>query len=308
MVSWTLCVARWLQLSSTVVVCGSALFFIYGYSPAAAGDTDLEPVASWPRSLLLMASAIGVASAVGWLSAEAATLTGNWGAWHDVMSGTRMGRVLVWRSGLLALAFTASAAFRPGRILWSIVSTFGVLSIVSFAWTGHGSIGSGSAAGWHLCADLLHLLSAAVWIGALLPLSIVVLRAMRSSSCEPQRIARALARFSAIGPAVVAVLLLSGIANSWFLIGVHHWRALLHSAYGLTLSAKVLLFAFMLALAATHRYRITPALQHTVKANAGPDPIFRLMQTTLMSETILAGLVLVAVALLGTLEPPASIP
>ena len=304
MIAWTLGALRWLQVSSTVVVCGSSLFFLYGYSPEVAGDTDADAGASWPRLLLLTTLATGVASALGWLLAEAAVLTGTWSAWHDVVSGTRLGRVLLLRAGLLALALIACATLRAKRLPWAIVGGLGVISVASFAWTGHGNIGSGAAASLHLWADVLHLLSAAVWIGALLPLSIAVTRALRSTSCaDSRRIAHALARFSAIGPAVVALLLLSGFANSWFLLGRHLWRAL-HSAYGLTLLAKLVLFGVMLALAAMHRYRTTPALQQALIENARPDLLLRMLRTTLLCETAFAGLVLAAVAVLGTLEPP----
>jgi putative copper resistance protein D len=211
------------------------------------------------------------------------------------------------RSGLLALSFLACLLLRPGKRLWLIVGVLGLISISSFAWTGHGRIGSGAAASLHLWTDLLHLVAAAVWVGALLPLAIIVTRTLRTASAgEPERVARALARFSAIGPAIVALLILSGLANGWFLVDVHHWRAALHSAYGLTLITKILLFGLMLALAAMHRYETGPALQRTIVENARPEPVLRVLRTTMISETALAGLILGAVAVLGTLEPSLS--
>jgi putative copper resistance protein D len=213
------------------------------------------------------------------------------------------------RSGLSALAFSACLIPRPSKQLWVIVGVLGLISISSFAWTGHGHIGSGGAAGLHLFADVLHLIAAAVWVGALVPLTILVMQTFRAvPSREPQRVALALTRFSTIGPATVALLLLSGIANSWFLIDMHHWSAALHSAYGLTLIAKVMLFGIMLALAAMHRSHTAPALQRILMESGAPEPILRVLRATMLSETALAALVLAAVALLGTLEPPLTVP
>jgi putative copper resistance protein D len=209
------------------------------------------------------------------------------------------------RSGLLALAFLAALTHRVPKRLWVIVGGLGLISISSFAWTGHGHIGSGGAQRLHLLADVLHLIAAAVWIGALMPLTIIVTRTLPAiSTGEPERIARALARFSIIGPVTVALLLLSGLANGWFLVDIHHWRAALHSAYGLTLITKILLFGLMLVLAAMHRYQTGPALRRSILENTRPERILRVLRRTMVCETTLAGLILGAAAVLGTLEPP----
>jgi putative copper resistance protein D len=297
--------ARWTQVSSAIVVCGSGIFFLYGYSPCSG--TGVSTAASWSRWLILGASAIGVASGLSWLAAEAAALTGTWTDWQDVLGGTRLGPVLLMRSGLLALAFLAALMHRARKRLWVIVGVLGLISISSFAWTGHGHIGSGGAQRLHLFADVLHLIAAAVWIGALVPLTIIVTRTLPTASTgELERIVRALARFSVIGPAIVALLLLSGLANGWFLVDIHHWRAALHSAYGLTLITKILLFGLMLALAAIHRYETGPALQRSILENARPERTLWVLRTTMVCETALAGLILGAVAMLGALEPPLS--
>jgi putative copper resistance protein D len=103
---------------------------------------------------------------------------------------------------------------------------------------------------------------------------------------------------------VVAILLVSGFVNSWFLIGAAPWRTLFRSTYGLVLTAKVALFGLMLALAAMHRYRTVPALQITATGVTQLAPNLRRLQTSLSAETVLALLVLAAAAVLGTLEPP----
>ncbi len=217
-----------------MVVCGSSLFFIYGYTPEAASQTATDTSIPWPRMLLLVASAIGVASALGWLSAEAAALTGTWGAWQDVVDWDPIGTTssLMCEAALLALAFAACLVLRPNRTLWAIASVLGALSIVSFAWTGHGSIGAVGTERLHRFADVLHLL-----VGRGLDRRVtaarrwVVGRTLRTASHRRAgNESRGRSRdFRLSDRPIVALLLLSGsLANSWFLgLVCAHWRAAL---------------------------------------------------------------------------------
>jgi copper resistance protein D len=77
-------------------------------------------------------------------------------------------------------------------------------------------------------------------------------------------------RFSAIGSAVIVSLILSGLINSWFLIGVANWRALFTTAYGVALLIKLALFALMLALAAMNRFRWAPRLRDELENEQHP--------------------------------------
>ena len=115
---------------------------------------------------------------------------------------------------------------------------------------------------------------------------------------------RALERFSGVGTAAVAVLVASGLINSWFLIGPTFPRSLVGTPYGLVLSAKLVLFTAMLALAALHRWRSTPALAGRLDAGATPGEILRSLEISLALETALAIGVLGLVAWLGVLAPP----
>ncbi len=326
MIEWALRGARLLQFASTLVLFGSALFLLYGYrsgAPAAAPPPEREP--SWIQALLLWTSLVGVASAIAWLLSESMLLTDTWTSWRDVLIGTQLGMVLALRAGLLALAalvcvgsrlrsrlsrglsMGSSLASRPARSLYAPVSILGGLSVASFAWSGHGSIGSGSGSQVHLAADVLHLLTAGTWIGALLPMSVLSVQALRSRSpTEAADVARGLARFSFFGAAVVLILILSGLVNSGFLIGAGRWRALFATGYGIALLVKVALFGLMLILASRHRYRTTPALQRVLAERSDGAAILRQLRATIIAETVLAFLVLADVAVLGTLEPPAA--
>jgi putative copper resistance protein D len=301
---WVLSGARLLQFASTLVLFGSALFFLYGWQRTTSVRA---PAPSWARPLLAGTSALGVGSAIGWLLAETVALAGVWSAWRDVVTGTRFGEILAARTGLLALSLAATLAMRPGRTLWTIASVLGALSVASFVGTGHGTMGEGYAALWHAGADVLHLWLAGVWFGALVPLTILIVLSHRTqSAASAPWILDALMRFSAIGPAVVSVLTLTGLVNAWYLIGPAHWRSLFDAPYGWSLLVKLALFACMLALAAVNRLRLTPQLQTALASSAPIQSVVRRLRVSLLTETLLALLVLAAVSVLGTLEPPVS--
>jgi putative copper resistance protein D len=80
---------------------------------------------------------------------------------------------------------------------------------------------SGWSGAIHVAGDVLHLLVAGVWFGALAPLGILIFGALGSNESADARAAcYVLDRFSAIGSAVIGLLILSGLINRWFLIGV----------------------------------------------------------------------------------------
>ncbi len=303
MIDAALSVARLAQFASTLVLFGCGLFVLYAGEAQAIGTQALR-LASL-RSLIAIASAVGVAAALAGLAAESASITGAWTSVIAVVTGTRFGLIIALRAGALALLLATSRALQTATSLAVLASVLGGIVVASFAWTGHGSVGEGRAASLHLAADSLHLLAAGVWLGALVFLSVHILRAWRTRTVEEaRRLLERLTRFSAIGPGVVAILILTGLINAYDLIGPSHWMALLETPYGLLLLVKVALFLLMLALAAVHRLQLVPRLRSAVTGSAALDPILRRLRTSLLAESSCAFLVLAAVAVLGMLEPP----
>jgi putative copper resistance protein D len=138
-----------------------------------------------------------------------------------------------------------------------------------------------------------------VWIGALVVLARLTINALRQLSDRDLKILdHALSRFSGIGPIVVAALTLSGILNPGFL-------ASLTTTYGQVLLAKLVLFAAMIGLAVANRFWLAPRLQSALQTGIGSEPATRALWASILAETVLAALVLAAVAWLGTLAPPA---
>jgi putative copper resistance protein D len=222
-----------------------------------------------------------------------------------VLGATEFGRVWLLRLVLLAALIVLLAIGRAAPAVSMLEIILAALVVASLAWVGHGGEGQGSGTVLHRLADAVHLLAGSLWIGALVAL-VLLHRVARSTADEARVLATALLRFSAIGPAVVVLLIFTGLINSWFLVGPEHALSLAASSYGLVLAAKIFLFAAMLLLAGVNRYWLTPQLSAALWRRQ-PGTTIRALRLSLIAETGLGFAVLAAVAALGTLAPPHTI-
>jgi copper transport protein len=124
------------------------------------------------------------------------------------------------------------------------------------------------------------------WMGALLPL----LLATRMDGAV-----LLLRRFSSLAVPMVALLVLSGATLTWLQAG--RPEALLGSAYGAVLAAKLALVAALLALALRNRRVLTPAI-----AAGDPTAVPRLARA--IRAEIFLGLAILALASAFRLTPP----
>lgn len=297
---------RVLQYAGASVTFGTPLFFLYG-TPGSM-KPDRWP---WQRNLLLVAAVCALVGACLWLLAEAASMRGDSadaispGALWMVASETRFGVACSVRIALLLLAVGACLVVDRPKWLWRLQAGLGGAITMSFAWTGHGATAIAKSAGIHLAADLLHLLAAGIWVGALVPLAVLGFRASQSKTGKSgQELLVALKEFSRLGVWVVAVLVFTGIVNSIFLVDLVHWQQTLNSLYGRVLLVKLALFGGMLGFAALHRYKTTPRLESAMQGSTLPAAPVTAAWPSLLTEALLAALVLGAVSVLGTLAPP----
>ena len=123
-------------------------------------------------------------------------------------------------------------------------------------------------------------------------------------SRQDQCLAEALSGFARVGTWAVAVLVLTGLINSFYLVGWNGLRLLPVTLWGQLLIAKLLLFGAMIGLAALNRFHLTPRFK---TADAGHGVANGLLRHSLLIEFGLAVAVLALVALMGTLAPPASL-
>ncbi len=296
--------ARLLQYAGATILGGAPLFCLYAL-PGAEGRAFSRR--AWPRAAFALASLLVLIGGVVALGLETADMSGAPGdayrpeAIWTVVRSTAFGHGMGARLALSAPCLVIGA-LPPSRGQWSLLALLGAGVLASFAWTGHGGSDDGAAGLVHRGADIVHLYAAGVWLGALAVLG--VLLAGGSSARDAPLLHRALARFSGMGTLAVALLVLTGLINSWFLIGPAHLEGLIRTGYGLVLLAKVGAFAAMLAFAARNRFTLTPrlggALDQPAMAVSG-------LRRSVRIETGLAALVLTLVAVLGLLPPAAMV-
>ena len=301
-----LVIVRALVYADLLTLFGLTLFGLYGLGTA---EEAIEAVGLRFRTGVL--AILGLAASLLHIISMAAAMTG-----AESLADTRaavvslvvadgIGPAWLLRMGALVLVVLAALAppFRP-RLTLGLIAGCSAVALATLAWAGHGAMSSG-AAGWlHLVADILHLLAAGGWIGALLALLILLFD--RPTAIDRARIVRleaALRDFSSTGTILVGTILVTGIVNVGSVVGWGHVAALPQSAYGRLLIAKVGLFLLMLGLASANRFWLSPALgraRHETEVRAA----LQSLRFSLAFEMTGALLVLMLVAALGTLAPP----
>ncbi len=219
---------------------------------------------------------------------------------NAALLGMDFGKSSVARALLAVLAFLAIILLPlEKRLLW-ICMILGALICVSFAWMGHGAATEGMGGVVHLVGDIAHILAAAGWIGALVIFSILLIRP--ASQQMRQALYTSLASFSGIGTVLVAVVVGSGLINSFFLVG---WNIEKIGAtrYGQVLAGKLIIFLAMLVLAAINRFRLAPALATALRDPAISSRALTELRRSIVTETAAAATIIALVSWLGMLAP-----
>jgi putative copper resistance protein D len=301
-----LILVRSVHIAATMLAAGTIWFMVLVAEPAArainaAMVVDLSTLRR--RLTLMIWSALGVAilSGAGWLVLLAADIYGapilevclHGGAWQ-VATDTRFGQVA---SARLALALLLGLLMLWPAARWlALVAAIGLLALIALI--GHAGAAPSLAGRLHLASDMVHLLGAGAWLGALPALAMLLGQARRGSEPAWGAVATAAAsRFSLLGIVCVAVLLVGGLINSWNLLAGP--RDLVATDYGRLLLLKIGLFVAMVIIAAVNKYYLIPRL---------PAPAaLRGLQRNSLAETALGIGVLLFVGALGTMEPAAHV-
>lgn len=203
----------------------------------------------------------------------------------------------VWRAAL-ATSYTRTAlllmlAFFSGVAAWrtpgpqkrcALAAGALAMAAAGLAASGHAA----SAPGWLSRPVVwLHVCAVALWLGVFWPL----LHELKT----PPRVSVALPRFTRLAPAIITVLLLSGLALAW--LQLDSWTAIGRTAYGRILAAKLVLVLMLLALGAWNRYRLTAAVQHNA-------PSARRRMRRIVAVELLFAIVILALVAGWRFTPP----
>ncbi|CAI8813271.1 Copper resistance protein D [Pseudomonas sp. IT-P74] len=211
---------------------------------------------------------------------------------------------LAWAVRMIALAVVGLALIlnpRAPGISLVIAATAGGIALASVAWSGHGAMDEGSHRYWHFTADILHLLVAGVWFGALLAFALMAQPRALQTEAHIRLLADAVKRFELVGALIVVIITVTGLVNYLYIVGPKLDEVLL-SHYGILLAIKVLLFAGMLALAALNRFHLGPLLEQSLRDGqyrAAAHALRRSVVVEMAAAVLIVGLV----AWLGTLSP-----
>lgn len=306
MIEPALIAIRLAQYAGAAVLFGTAAFHLY--APVA----DLSPtLARRARALLAAAAALLAVASLAAIAAQSVFFAGSMdgGLARESLSAVALqmdlGKAALVRAAAAVAALALLAALAPGRVAWVLAAVLGGLATFSLAWMGHGGAGEGDSGRILLASDVLHLLAAAGWLGALA--GFVQLLFVRPATGELARaLYAALHRFATLGSILVATLVITGAVNTLSIVGLDGIATIWTTAYGRLLLLKLAVFAAMLWLAAINRFRLTPALAGELGGAQPGSGALRGLRRSVVLETLAGAAVLTVVAWLGTLSPAAS--
>lgn len=227
------------------------------------------------------------------------------GMFDPVMAGiladTTLGDGLRWRlSGFFVALISATLLYlarvwpttRPHPAMLSpmpamVLGAAATLALsISFSVLGH----SNQLDVFSRLMVVMHVVSVALWIGALVPLYSLC---REQHADEVKAVAMVMKLFGQAAWIVLAAMVFSGVWMLWQLSA--GFTQLLSGAHGRLLLVKLLLVAGLLGLAARHKYRLSPGLT--------AQNLYRLRRSIAV-ETVLAALILLVTAVLTTVTGP----
>ena len=331
-------VTRGLGYLAIALAVGGAVFLFVVWLPALAhvaggGSAWLdasERFARIARGIVIGAVLLGLTATAAAIVLQAATATGTsfWAALDadavDAVSDTRPVRAWLARLGVwLVLGITLLAVMRPRRLPGLRRAALGAAgaapgaslsrpqvlllggAIVALALTAPlgGHSGTYSPSGLLVVVDTLHVLAVSAWLGGLAMLLFAVPIAVRALDRGERLplVAAATGRFSRLALSAVALLLLSGIVQSIALVGA--FDALVETAYGRLVLAKIVLFLGLISFGAYNQRRLLPRLRVVADGGEEPERAAALLRRSVACEVALALVVLGLASVLVTTQP-----
>ena len=330
-------VARGLGYLAMALAIGGIVFLLVVWGPAlarVAGAGTGWPAASerfarLTRAVVLGAVVLGVVATALAIVLEGATAAGVsfWAALDpdviEVVSETRVvqawtARLVIW----LVLAGLVLVILRPSRMpvvrraalgaegtalgagpsrAQALVLFAAIAALVMTAPLG-GHAASHSPRGLLAASDTVHVLCMCTWLGGLVmlvlaPIATVALVAQERTPL----LATVVGRFSRMAMIAVTLLLATGIINSVILVA--SFDALVDTAYGRLVLAKIVLFGALIALGAFNQRRMLPRLRELAARGAPPGGAAIVLRRSVALEVGFAMIVLGVTSVLVATQP-----
>ncbi len=232
-------------------------------------------------------------------------------ALRGLVLGTQYGQVWLLRlvlmllvGGILVLSRRTTGTGRNRHALRLTGAGLAAGVLVAGAFTGHpASADRAALLVWQVSTDAIHLLAAGTWLGGLPLLALLLGWARRTSDPAAEEIAvTAVRRFSVLAVVSVTLLVSSGFASAWALVG--SIPGLVGTPYGRLLLLKIALLLPLLGLGAANLWREKPRLAEAGGAAGRRQEALRRLRRNVLAEAALGGMVLLVVGWLG-ITPPA---
>ena len=300
--------ARWLHLASSIFLVGAAaMIVIAGRSDRPTAQRWEGRVLAWARWLAIVATLSGIVV----VATQTALFEGRASAAAEpraiarVLVDTQFGRVWIVRAGFLLLlaAFLSLRLSVAHRTDWRAsrgeAVVLGIAALVPLAAAGHAAAVEPDTVR-AMALDALHTLGAGLWVGALLPLALLLKTASSDAGADARPHAvLAARRFSRLALGIVIVLAATG---TWLAVThVGNVAGLVGTSYGRLLLTKLALLLVALGFAALNRSVLLARL-----GGDGPTvgrPAMRRLAQFVAVEAGLALAILVIVAALNVTPP-----
>jgi copper transport protein len=334
-------IARGLGYLAMALGIGGIVFLLVVWGPALAGVATAE--AAWAtlskrfaqrvRAIILGAVAVGIVSTMLAIVLEAATAGGVtfWAALDadaiEFVSETRvveawMARLVVW----VVLAALVLVILRPSRMPMlrraslgaegtalgagpsraEALVLFAAIAALTMTAPLAGHAASHSPRGLLAGSDTVHLLSMCTWLGGLVMLVIALPIAAGALVSEDRTplMASMVGRFSRMAMISVTLLLLTGIVNSVVLVA--SFDALVETAYGRLVLAKIAVLGVLVSLGAFSQRRMLPQLRALTARGDPPGRTGTVLRKAVSLEVAFALVVLGVTSVLVATQPAVS--
>jgi copper resistance protein D len=216
---------------------------------------------------------------------------------------TQSGKVWALREfygGVLALVIFWFARNKASLKAIRLVFLFALPLVASRSFTSH-AVAVRDDTLVAVAVDATHLIATGLWGGGLLALFWVLYRGTKKLNLPLAWAAETVRRFSRLALASVAVVLLTGLYQSWIQVG--NLYTLFGTDYGRVLTFKLFLFVGMLGLGAINFLSTGPRLLRSAHQNTNDLSLAQKALARIGAESFLALLVFFVTGLLTVLPP-----
>lgn len=261
--------ARWLQLAANFIFLGSCVCLIIARSNTGSLASNYQ---TWIEKLERLLPWLAICIPLGLLAVMGSTVVQITGSisnlfqpnsWLSITTDTRAGQIWILRiaiSILLLILILSLSKTQKTLYHYIFLAIIASLPLIAGTFASHLALEASSLIS--ILPYAIHVVLAAVWLGALPALLLLMYEDKKSSSFEMRRnseFSSILHRFSSIAFPTMLLVILTGI-----IVGDHifngYYAALIATPYGSLLSSKILLLVIILLIANRARSEWLPAL------------------------------------------------